>query len=57
MSWDMIALVAGGYAFLLLLILSLLTASKRGEHEAHRAVAQERARERGKREGDRRDAA
>ena len=57
MSWATIALVAGAYAFVLLLVISLLTASKHGEQEAHRAVLRERARRRREAEEERRDVA
>lgn len=56
MSWDTIVIVAGAYAFMLVLILSLLTASKRGDQAAQRAVAEDRARQR-QNEEDRRDVA
>jgi hypothetical protein len=42
MSVTAIAIVAGAYVFMLVLILSLLTSSKRGEQAAQRAVERER---------------
>jgi heme exporter protein D len=56
-SWATIAIIVGAYAFMLLLVVSLLTASKRGEQEAHREVLRERARRQREAEGERRDVA
>jgi phosphate/sulfate permease len=56
-SWATIALVAGAYAFVLLFVISLLTASKHGEREAHRAVVREKARRLREAEKEHRDVA
>ena len=57
MSLDTIAIVAGSYVFMLVLILSLLTSSKRGEEAAQRAVERDRADLARRRERERRGAA
>ena len=57
MSWDTIAIVAGADVFMLVLILSLLTSSTRGEAAAQRAVERERAELARRRERERRDVA
>ena len=57
MTVDTIAIVAGAYLFMLVLVLSLLTSSKRGEQAAQEAVERERAKVAGMRERERRDVA
>ena len=57
MSLDTIAIAAGAYVFMLVLILSLLTSSKRGEEAAQRAVERDRAELARRRERGRRGAA
>lgn len=57
MTVDTIAIVAGAYLFMLVLVLSLLTSSKRGEQAAQEAVERERAKVAGRRERERRDVA
>jgi len=57
MSAGTIAIVAGAYVFMLVLVLSLLVSSKRGEQAAQKAVELERAARAREREGQRRDVA
>jgi hypothetical protein len=56
-SIQTIAIVAGAYALMLALILSLLAASKRGEQESQRAVDRARAERARTRKEERRDVA